>query len=162
MSNYLCKWRLVIKIHPQSLLPPVHILGHARIHTRVFSIHRRRGRKRAGKTEVPAMVLRSTLKQPERSAHRKPGVRNSVAVTEESQDTCESCSQVSKPPLSPCPVCRHPHWRTLLSEAWAPGIGLSRQSGLKVPGAPHTASCGNSTWGTLGHDNCRDQSVNSS
>jgi len=33
----------------------------------------RRGRKRAGKTEVPAGALRSTLKQPEKNAHRDPG-----------------------------------------------------------------------------------------
>ena len=43
--------------------------------------------------------------------------RNGLVVTEESGDTCESCSRAAKPPLSPCPVCRRPHWRTLLSEA---------------------------------------------
>ena len=35
-----------------------------------------------------------------------------------------------------------------------PGVRLSRQSGLKAPGGPHTSSCPNYTWGTPGINNC--------
>ena len=35
-------------------------------------------------------------------------------------------------------------------EAYVSRVGLSRQSGLKVPGGPHTSSHPNYTWGTLG------------
>ena len=35
-----------------------------------------------------------------------------------------------------------------------PGVRFSRQSGLKVPGGPHTSSCPNYTWGTPGINNC--------
>ena len=34
------------------------------------------------------------------------------------------------------------------------GVGLSRQSGLKVPGGPHTSSHPNYTWGTTGINSC--------
>ena len=35
-----------------------------------------------------------------------------------------------------------------------PGVRFSRQSGLKVPGGPHTSLCPNYTWGTPGINNC--------
>ena len=44
--------------------------------------------------------------------------------------------------------------KRLPSEAWAPGVGLSKQSGLKVPRGPHTSSGPNYTWGTPGINNC--------
>ena len=39
-------------------------------------------------------------------------------------------------------------------EAQVSGVGLSRQSGLKVPGGPHTSSHPNYTWGTPGINSC--------
>ena len=45
-------------------------------------------------------------------------------------------------------------------EVWTPGVGLSGQSGLKVPRGPYTSSHLNNTWGSLGINNCGGQGVN--
>ena len=49
--------------------------------------------------------------------------------------------------------------KRLPSDAQAPGVGLARQSGLKVPGDPHISPHSNNTWGSLGINNCGGQSV---
>ena len=50
--------------------------------------------------------------------------------------------------------------KRLPSDAQAPGVGLSRQSRLKVPGDPHISPHSNNTWGSPGINNCGGQSVN--
>ena len=42
----------------------------------------------------------------------------------------------------------------LTQEVQVSGVGLSRQSGLKVPRDPHRSPCPNYTWGTPGINNC--------
>ena len=65
------------------------------------------------------------------------------------------CPQASKLCPAPRPVYKMttPEERPP-SETQAPGVGLSRQPGLKVPGGPHTRSHSNYTCGTLGINNC--------
>ena len=49
--------------------------------------------------------------------------------------------------------------KRLPSKLQAPGVGLSRQLGLKVPRSPHTSSHPNYTQGTPDINNCGGQSV---
>ena len=49
--------------------------------------------------------------------------------------------------------------KRLPSKVKAPVVGLSRQSGLKVPWGPHTSFLPNYTWGTPGINNCGGHSV---
>ena len=58
-------------------------------------------------------------------------------------------------PLAPCPVCKGPHLRRDCPQSFRPqGVGLSGQSGPKVPGGPHTSFHPNNTQGTPGINNC--------
>ena len=66
-----------------------------------------------------------------------------------------NCPQASKlPPLTPCLDCKGPYWRRDCPPSCRPlGVGLSRQSGLKVPKGPHISPHPNYTWGTPGINN---------
>ena len=56
-------------------------------------------------------------------------------------------------------VCKGPHWRRGSPLRHSPQGSDSGQSGVKVPGSPHTSSHPNNTWGTLDINNCGGQPV---
>ena len=61
---------------------------------------------------------------------------------------------LSRPRLHVRSARDHTGGETALRGVWLSGVWLSRPSGLKVPGCPHTSSRPNYTWGTPGVNYC--------
>ena len=90
------------------------------------------------------MAMKTVLKQPEKNAQRDPGEKGWACYYYGKEGHLKwDCPQASKPPPAPRLVCKGPHWKTCCLQV--SGVGLSRQSGLKVPGGPHTSSRPNYT-----------------
>ena len=102
------------------------------------------------------MVMRTLLKQPEKNAQRDPGEKGwACYYCGKEVHLKRNCPQASKPPPAPCSVCKRPHWkRDYPQRRRFQGLDSQRQSGLKVPGGPHTSSRPSYTWGTPGINNC--------
>ena len=99
------------------------------------------------------MAVRSTLNSLRKSAQRNPGEKGWTCYYCRKKGHLKwVCPQASKLPLAPG-LQRNLVVKRLPSEVLAPGIRFSRQSGLKMPGSPHTSSCPNYTWGTPGINN---------
>ena len=103
------------------------------------------------------MAMKTVLKQPEKNSQRDPGEKGWACYCCGKEGHLKrDCPQASKPPPAPCPVCKGPHWRRDCRQrrgSQESGVWLSRPSGLKVPGGPHTSSHPNYTWGAPGTDN---------
>ena len=101
------------------------------------------------------MAVKTILKQPEKNAQRDPGEKGwACYYCGREGHLKQDCPQASKLPTAPCPVYKGPHWRRDCPQKCRFQGLDSRQSGLKVPGGPHTSSRPNYTWGTLGINNC--------
>ena len=67
-------------------------------------------RKTKEQTEALLMVVRTVLRQPEKSAQRDPGGKGWICYYCGKEGHLKSdCPQASKPLLGPCPVCKGPH-----------------------------------------------------
>ena len=127
---------------------------------REYKEENKRQKRTRQKTEASTTAIRYALKQPEKNAQRNPGERGRACYYCGKEGHLKwSCSQGSKPPLAPCPVCKGPQWKRDSPLRHRPQGLDSGQSGLKVPGSPHTSSHPNNTWGTLDINNCGGQSV---
>ena len=91
----------------------------------------RRKKRTRQKTEAPTMAVRSALKQPEKNAQRNPGKKGrTYYYCGKEGHLKRDGPQASKPPPgSMSSLQRITLEKRLPSEVYAPGIGLSRQSG---------------------------------
>ena len=69
-------------------------------------------RKEPDKRQAPAMAVRSALKQPEeKNAQRNPGEQEQTYYYSGKEGYLKrDCTWASKPPSTPYPVCKGPHW----------------------------------------------------
>ena len=105
------------------------------------------------------MVVRTILRQPEKSAQRDPDGKGWIYYYCGKEGHLKwDCPQFLRcPQVHVWSIKDHTGRETalrgsLLTEA--PEVGLSGQSELKLSGGPHTRSHPNYTWGTLGINNC--------
>ena len=107
---------------------------------REYEEKKERQRKTKETVETFTMAMKNALKQLEKNAQRDPGEKGwACYYCGKEGHLKRDCPQASKPPLDPCPVCKGPHWKRDYPQR------LSRPSGLKVPGGPHTRSGPNYT-----------------
>ena len=58
------------------------------------------------------MAMKNFLKQPEKDAQRDLGEKGWARYYCGKEGHLKrDCSQASKPPPAPCPVCKGPHWK---------------------------------------------------
>ena len=113
---------------------------------REYEEETRRERRIRLKTEASTMAVTTAKKQPEgKMPTGTQAKRDGLVTTVETRGISSwfALRHLSHPRL-------HVLQRTTLekrlpSEAWAPGVGLSKQSGLKVPRGHHTSSGPNYT-----------------
>ena len=91
--------------------------------------------------------VRTILKQPEKNALRDPGEKGwACYYCGKEGHLKQDCPQASKPPPYPHVWFAKDHTgRETAPRGIGFQVGLSRQSGLKVPGGPHTSSSPNYT-----------------
>ena len=79
---------------------------------REYEEKKERQKKTKLQAEALAMAMKTVLKQPEKNAQRDPGEKGwACYYCGKEGHLKRSCSQVSKPPLAPCLVCKGPPWR---------------------------------------------------
>ena len=102
------------------------------------------------------MVVRTVLRQPEKSAQRDPGGKGWICYYCWKEGHLKSdCPQASKPLLGPCPVCKGPHWGRDCPQRCRPqGLDSQDSQDWRWLGVPTQASVPNYTWGTPGINNC--------
>ena len=103
------------------------------------------------------MVVRTILRQPEKSAQRDPSGKGWIYYYCGKEGHLKwDCPQSSKLPPGPCLVYKGPHWKRDCPQRHRPQRSDSQDNQeLKLPGGPHTRSHPNYTWGTLAINNCR-------
>ena len=112
----------------------------------IGNMRKRKVEKTKEQVEALVMAVSTVLKQPEKNAQRDPGEKGwACYYCGKERHLKWDCPQASKPPPAPCPVCKGPHWKRDCPQAEVSGVGLSRQSGLKVHRGPHTSSRPNYT-----------------
>ena len=69
-------------------------------------------KKKKEKAEAFTMAIKNVLKQPEKNAQREPGEKGWACYYCGKEGHLKlDCPQASKPPLTPCLVCKGPHWK---------------------------------------------------
>ena len=98
-------------------------------------------------TEAFTTAMKTVLKQPEKNAQRDPGEKGwACYYCGKEGHLKQDCPQASKPPPYPHVWFAKDHTgRETAPRGIGFQVGLSRQSGLKVPGGPHTSSSPNYT-----------------
>ena len=80
----------------------------------VGNMRKRKAKKKntKEKAEAFAMAMKNVLKQPEKNAQRSPGEKGwACYFCGKEGHLKRDCRQASKPPPTPCPVCKGPHWK---------------------------------------------------
>ena len=107
---------------------------------REYEEKKERQKKTKEKAEAFAMTMKNVLKQPEKNVQRDPGEKGWACYYCGKEGHLKwDCPQASKlRPGSTSGLQRTTLEERLSPEAQVSGVGLSRQSGLKVPwGSPH-------------------------
>ena len=89
------------------------------------------------------MAVISALKQPEeKSAQRDPSIGGwACYYCRKVEHLKQNCSQVSKPLLAPCLICKGPHWRRHCPQRYRPqGSDSQDNQDLRSPGVPTQAA----------------------
>ena len=117
---------------------------------------RRKGEKnKPGKRWSPKMAVRPALKQPEGKCPQRPRIkRDGLDITVDRRGHLKwDCPQASKPSLARAQSAKdHTGEETALWRVGPSGQTQGNQD-WRCPGAPHTSSHPNYTWGTLGITN---------
>ena len=142
MLRKLLKWAY----GPNQSLDTLLQLAQTIYYSREYEEKKERQKKTKEQVEALAVAMRTVLKQPEKNAHRDPGEKGwGCYYCGKEGHFKRNCPQASKPPPAPCRVCKGPHWKRDCPQGHRFQGLDSRQSGLKVPGGPHTSSCPNFT-----------------
>ena len=113
---------------------------------REYEEKKERQKKTKEQVEALVMAVKTILKQPEKNAQKDPGEKGwACYYCGREGHLKQDCPQASKLPTAPCPVYKGPHWRRDCPQKCRFQGLDSRQSGLKVPGGPHTSSRPNYT-----------------
>ena len=79
---------------------------------REYEEKKERQKKTKEQVEAIVMAVRTILKQPEKNAQRGPGEKGwACYFCGKEGHLKRDCPQASKPPPTPCPVCKGPHWK---------------------------------------------------
>ena len=79
---------------------------------REYKEQNKRLKRTRQKTESTTMAVRSALKQPEKNAQRNSGEKGWTCYYCGKEGNYKwDCPQASKPPPTPCPVCKGSYWR---------------------------------------------------
>ena len=143
----ICRKLLKRASGPNQSLDTLLQLAQTVYYGRKYKEKKERQKKTKEKAEAFTMAIKNVLKQPEKNAQRDPGEKRwACYYCEKEGHLKRDCPQASKPLPAPCPVHKGPHWkRDCPQRHRSPGVRLSRQSRLKVPGGPHTSSRPNYT-----------------
>ena len=97
---------------PNQSLEKVLQLAQMVYYGREYKEQNKRLKRTRQKTEPPTMAVRSALKRPEKNAQRNPGAKGWTCYYRGKEGHLKwDCLQASKPPSSPCPVCKGPYWK---------------------------------------------------
>ena len=143
----ICRKLLKWAYGPNQSLDNLLQLAQTVYYGREYEEKKERQKKTKEQVEALVMAVKTILKQPEKNAQRDPGEKGwACYYCGREGHLKQDCPQASKQPPAPCPICKGPHWkRDCPQRRRFQGLDSQRQSGLKVPGGPHTSSRPNYT-----------------